>query len=152
VRFVCRECDRARQWASIDVDGQLSEFERTLLDAHLVGCQSCAEFRREIARLTQVVRAAPAAQLTRPIEVARVRRRYGLRLAPAAAAMAAAVLGLGSLLASSQLHTGSVGDGVVHHARSFKFDPDTAAAAVRQPVVTRTAQNSVHGGPVLFDG
>jgi predicted anti-sigma-YlaC factor YlaD len=149
---VCRECDRARQWASIDVDGQLSEFERTLLDAHLVGCQSCAEFRREIAQLTQVVRAAPAAQLTRPIEIARVRRRYGLRLAPAAAAMAAAVLGLGSLLASSQLHTGSVGNAVVHHTRSFKFDPDTAAAAIRQPVVTRTAQNSVHGGPVLFDG
>jgi len=149
---VRRECDRARQSASIDVDGQLSEFERTLLEAHLVGCQSCAEFHREIAGLTHAIRAAPAAQLTRPIEVARVRRRYGLRLAPAAAAMAAAVLGLGSLLASSQLHTGSVGNAVVHHARSFKFDPDTAAAAMRQPVVTQTAQSSVHGGPVLFDG
>jgi predicted anti-sigma-YlaC factor YlaD len=159
VRFVHRECDRARQRASIDVDGELSEFERALLDAHLADCQSCGEFRREIAGLTQAVRIAQAAQLTRPIEIARVRRRYGLRLAPyglrlapAAAVMTVAVLGLGSLVASTQLHSGSVGNVVVHHARSFKFDPDAAAAAVRQPVVTRVlAQSSVHGGPVLFD-
>ena len=159
MRFLHRECDWARQWASIDVDGELSEFERALLDAHLAGCQSCTEFRQEIAGLTQAVRVAQAAQLTRPIEIARVRRRYGLRLAPygmrlapAAAVMTVAVLGLGSLVASTQLRSGSVGKAVAQHARSFKFDPDTAAAAVRQPVVTRAlAQTAVHGGPVLAD-
>ena len=152
MRFLHRECDWARQWASIDVDGELSEFERALLDAHLAGCQSCTEFRQEIAGLTQAVRVAQAAQLTRPIEIARVRRRYGLRLAPAAAVMTVAVLALGSLVASTQLRSGSVGKAVAQHARSFKFDPDTAAAAVRRPVVTLAlAQSAVHGGPVLAD-
>jgi predicted anti-sigma-YlaC factor YlaD len=152
VRFVHRECDRARQRVSIDVDGELSEFERALVDAHLASCQPCSEFRREIAGLTQTVRAAPSIELTRPIEIARLRRRYGLRLAPAAAAMAAVVVGLGSLVASTQLRSGSVGNAVIHHARSFKFDPDTAAAAIREPTVTRVvAQSAVHGGPVLVD-
>lgn len=154
MRFVHGECERARQRASIEVDGELSGFERALLDAHVAACQSCAELRREIAGLTRAIRAAPASQLTRPIEIARVRRRYsryGLRLAPAAAVMAAAVVGFGSLFASTELRSGSVGGAVVHHARSFRFDPDTAAAAIRQPVVTRRAQSAVHGGPVLVD-
>jgi predicted anti-sigma-YlaC factor YlaD len=28
-------CERARQWASADVDGELSTFERALLEDHL---------------------------------------------------------------------------------------------------------------------
>ena len=136
----------------MDVDGELSEFERVLLDAHLAGCQSCSEFRREIAGLTQAVRSTQPALLTAPIQIARLRRRYGLRLAPAAAAMAVAVVGLGSLVASTQLRPGSVANAVAHHARSFKFDPDTAAAAIHERVVvTRLAQSAVHGGPVLAD-
>lgn len=165
MRFVQRECDRARQWASADVDGELSDFERVLLHAHLSGCHACTEFHRDIVGVTRAVRAAPPAQLTRPIEITRVRRRHRLRLAPAAAAMAAAAVGLGSLLASSQFRSSSVGSAVVHHARSFRFDPDTAAAAKRQAVLTsasqrqarnvaaiaQTWQSSVHGGPVLVD-
>ena len=165
MRVVHRECDRARQWVSMDVDGELSEFESVLLDAHLAACPSCAEFRHDVSGLANALRAEPAAQLTRPIEIARVRRRHALRLAPAAAAMAAAVLGLGSLLASSQFRSGSVGSAVVHHARSFSFDPDTAYAAKRQPALTpatqrqvrniavlaQTWQSSPHGGPVLVD-
>ena len=38
------ECERARQWASTEIDGELSSFERVLLHAHLDACPSCSEF------------------------------------------------------------------------------------------------------------
>ena len=44
------ECERARQWASTELDGELSSFERVLLHAHLDACPSCSEFSGTIAR------------------------------------------------------------------------------------------------------
>ena len=40
-------CERARQWASLRLDGELSELENALLDAHLGRCQACSGFVRE---------------------------------------------------------------------------------------------------------
>src|ERR1700750_2030464 len=92
------ECDRARQWASTEVDGELSSFERVLLHAHLDACPSCREFSGTITGLTKALREARLEQLESPIVIGRPRRRARLRLAPAAAAMAGAAVGLGSLL------------------------------------------------------
>src|SRR5438034_9160826 len=55
-----------------------------------------------------MLRTAPLEQLERPIEIGRLRRRLPLRLAPAMAAMAVTVVGLGSILASSDLRSRSV--------------------------------------------
>src|SRR5437763_15494921 len=95
------ECDRARQWASTEVDGELSSFERVLLHAHLDACPSCREFSGTITGLTATLREARLEQLERPIVIGRLRRRARLRLAPAVAAMAVAAGGLGSFLAAS---------------------------------------------------
>jgi predicted anti-sigma-YlaC factor YlaD len=100
-------CERARQWASLELDGELSSFERALLDAHVGGCASCNEFRAEIGGLTTALRAAPQERFE-GVVVSRARRRVRMRLAPAAAAMAVAAVGLGSLVASSSLRSGSV--------------------------------------------
>jgi predicted anti-sigma-YlaC factor YlaD len=96
-------CERARQWASADVDGELSTFERVLLADHLERCASCAAFNSELRGLTSALRAAPRERFE-GVVIGRIRRRARLRLAPAAAAMAIAAVGLGSLLASSQLN------------------------------------------------
>ena len=37
-------CERAREWASLRLDGELSELERALLDAHTRNCAACAEY------------------------------------------------------------------------------------------------------------
>ena len=37
-------CDRARAWAALAPDGELSELERKLLDAHVVRCGACSRF------------------------------------------------------------------------------------------------------------
>lgn len=94
-------CERARQWASADVDGELSTFERALLEDHLGRCSSCREFSRDVGGMTSALRAAPLQQFD-GVVLGRVRRQVRLRLAPAAAAMAIVAVGLGSLVASTQ--------------------------------------------------
>jgi predicted anti-sigma-YlaC factor YlaD len=85
-------CDRARAWISLRVDGELSELEGALLDAHLVRCQECAAFSVDVTAVTGVLRAAPLEQLQHPVSVSlRLRRR---RLVPvrAVASVAAVVV------------------------------------------------------------
>jgi predicted anti-sigma-YlaC factor YlaD len=159
VRTIHGACDRARQWATADLDGELSRFERVLLDAHLTDCPSCREFTTAIDGFTEMLREAPPAALERPIEIGRLRRRIGLRLAPAVAAMAVTVVGLGSILASSDLRTRSVGDANVgdsvssHLASVDTMNLSTAGALASAsnavPRITASGRSSLHGGPVI---
>lgn len=154
-------CDRARQWATADLDGELSRFERVLLSAHLADCPSCREFTAAIGGLTQMLRTAPPESLERPIVIGRLRRRVGLRLAPAVAAMAVTVVGLGSILASSDLRTRSMrdatgtSDGVSSHLASVDTMNLSTAGAIASAVVsspvrlTAAGHSSLHGGPVI---
>jgi anti-sigma factor RsiW len=52
-------CDRARAWASLDLDGELSQLERALLAAHLRRCAECAAAVGEMRGVTALLRAAP---------------------------------------------------------------------------------------------
>jgi predicted anti-sigma-YlaC factor YlaD len=106
VRTVHGDCDRARQWASIELDGELSTFEGVLLHAHLAGCASCREFHSGIGDFAAALRGAPDEQFE-GVQLGRMRRRVSLRLAPAVAAMAVLAVGLGSISASSHLGFGS---------------------------------------------
>jgi predicted anti-sigma-YlaC factor YlaD len=160
VRTIHGACDRARQWATADLDGELSRFERVLLDAHLVDCPSCREFATAIGGFTEMLRTAQPAALERSIEIGRLRRRISLRLAPAVAAMAVTVVGLGSILASSDLRTRSVGDtngrgdSVTSHLASvdtMNLSTAGALASASNVVqrITATGRSSLHGGPVI---
>jgi hypothetical protein len=151
-------CDRARQWATADVDGELSRFEHVLLSAHLADCPPCREFHAAIGGFTEMLRAAPPETLERPIEIGRVRRRISVRLAPAVAAMAVTVVGLGSILASSDLRTRPVrdGSGPIDRASSNLASVDTMNLSTAQAIANVTtsspraaARSSLHGGPVI---
>jgi uncharacterized protein with ACT and thioredoxin-like domain len=105
-----------------------------------------------------MLRTAPPAALERTIEIGRLRRRIGLRLAPAVAAMAVTVVGLGSILASSDLRTRSVGDANGDSIASHLASVDTmnlstagalASASNAVPRLTRAGRSSLHGGPVI---
>jgi predicted anti-sigma-YlaC factor YlaD len=81
-------CERARSWASLRADGELSELESALLDAHLGRCLSCGAFAHRTEGIAAALRAAP---LERPalFEVrARPARRTGLRALQVVAAVA----------------------------------------------------------------
>jgi predicted anti-sigma-YlaC factor YlaD len=100
-----RACERAQAWASLDVDGELSQLERALLAAHLRRCAACADARAEVHALSELVRGAPLDVPARPLFVPSEPRARGLALRLAAAAtLAALAAGLGVL-------AGSVGDG-----------------------------------------
>ncbi|HKD34218.1 MAG TPA: zf-HC2 domain-containing protein [Gaiellaceae bacterium] len=163
MRAVQRKCDRARQWASLELDGELSSFELALLENHVAGCASCAEFRTEINGLTSALRAAPYEPF-QGVVLARVRRNLRLRLAPAAAAMAVAAVGLGSILASASFRGSSVGHiaqrvGASPAAASVTPNPDTMNLSTSVAIKTLRARTAAHiaprsrrslrGGPVV---
>ena len=154
-------CDRAREWATAEVDGELSRFELVLMRAHLDACSSCREFHTAIGGITRTLRATPLEHLERTIEVKRLRRRLRPQLAPAAAAMALAAVVLGSGLVSTELRSsGSVRDasGVssgpasvdtmnlsMNEALTAKSSTNTSSRVVRR------LQGSLRGGPVVGD-
>jgi predicted anti-sigma-YlaC factor YlaD len=85
-------CERAQQWLSLELDGELSELERVALTRHLEWCASCREAAARMAGLTSLLRAEP---LLEPTARAAVAARPGrTRRAKQAAALAlAAVVG-----------------------------------------------------------
>jgi anti-sigma factor RsiW len=54
-----RLCSRARFWASLRLDDQLSELEAAMLDAHLRSCPSCRAFTAGADQTTADLRSAP---------------------------------------------------------------------------------------------
>jgi anti-sigma factor RsiW len=51
-------CARARFWASLRVDGELSELEGALLDAHLARCAECSATAAGFGASTEALRSA----------------------------------------------------------------------------------------------
>jgi predicted anti-sigma-YlaC factor YlaD len=61
-------CERARFWASLRLDGELSELESALLDAHLARCVGCREIAGGFDTSTAALRSAPLERLA-PVAV-----------------------------------------------------------------------------------
>jgi predicted anti-sigma-YlaC factor YlaD len=98
-RLTGQLCDRAREWASLRLDGELSELESALLGAHVERCADCRAFVDDVDLATTALRSASLEPLMTP--VALPRRRVGSRTrtlqAAAAAALVLTAAGLGSL-------------------------------------------------------
>jgi predicted anti-sigma-YlaC factor YlaD len=56
-------CERARLWASLRLDGELSELEGALLDAHLARCAGCRAVADGFGASTTALRSAPLERL-----------------------------------------------------------------------------------------
>jgi anti-sigma factor RsiW len=90
------------------MDGELSDFERALLDSHLERCPSCRAFADDLVAVTNRLRAAPLAQPS--IMVSLPRRRFvamrNVQVSAAAAAVVS-VVGIGALF--GMLHSSATG-------------------------------------------
>lgn len=85
-------CERARRWASLRTDGELSELEHALLDAHLARCGSCRAFARVTVELAGALASAPLERSGRlSLVPSRPRRLTGVVRTTLAAASVAAV-------------------------------------------------------------
>jgi hypothetical protein len=114
-------CERARQWASLRIDGELSELEDTLLEKHLEGCASCRAFAARLTAATEAVRAVlqerpqiDYPRFKRPV----IRLPVGRRVAIVAVAAAAA---LGAFVGSSLEKPAPE---KAPHGRQFSFRTD----------------------------
>lgn len=93
-----RGCERAQEWASLELDGELSQLERVLLATHLRRCAACAETVAGMRSLTTALRAAPYEPLDAPafVVTAEVRRSRPLAVRlTLAATLALVAAGLG---------------------------------------------------------
>jgi predicted anti-sigma-YlaC factor YlaD len=120
-------CERAREWASLRLDDELSELERVLLDAHLGRCSECAGYVADIGAVTREIRTAELVTLPQPIALPLRRRLAFANRALQAGAAAAAVVAV------------SVGLGV--QSGSGKSTRDLVANAVRMP------ESAISSGP-----
>lgn len=95
-------CEYARQAASLRLDGELSEFELALLEAHLSKCADCRAFEADIAPITAAVRTTPLEPVGTPFELPRKRGGVArMRVLSAVAAVAVVAVGLGTLAEST---------------------------------------------------
>jgi predicted anti-sigma-YlaC factor YlaD len=98
MRMTGRRCDRAREYASLRLDGELSDFERALLDSHLERCPGCRAFADDLVSVTERLRTA---KLERPLIALTLPRRRFVALrnvqVSAAAAAIVSVVGVGAL-------------------------------------------------------
>ena len=92
-------CDQARAWAALAPDGELSEIERKLLEAHLTRCRECRAFASQVAGVAGALRRERLVPLSHPISIVSWRRRSGyarFRAVGAVAAVALAAVGISS--------------------------------------------------------
>jgi anti-sigma factor RsiW len=94
VKPLTKQCERARECASLRLDGELSEFEQALLSAHLARCEPCRSYAAELDAITTRLRSAPLEPLEQPVTLP-PRRRISRRPVEIAAAAALMLTALG---------------------------------------------------------
>jgi len=97
-----RVCDRAREYSSRSLDGELSDFERALLETHLERCDACRAYAVELAEIVTRLRLEPLEALPHPVSLPSRRRVRARALQGAAAVAAAAVAATAGLVGSLQ--------------------------------------------------
>ena len=110
-------CERAMQWISLDLDGELSQLEQAALARHVDACDRCREVTTEVSAFTQLIRAAPLVELERPVAVAAPRRARAQVARRAAVSLAFAALAGVAALGGIVLTSGGTN---AHSALSFR--------------------------------
>jgi predicted anti-sigma-YlaC factor YlaD len=95
VKPMTKQCERAREAASLRLDSELSEFEQALLAAHLSRCDGCRAFAAELDAVTTRIRATPLERLEEPVALPSRRRAITRRPVEIAAAAALMLTALG---------------------------------------------------------
>ena len=81
--FQPSSCTRTREWISFALDGELSDFERFLMEHHVERCADCSLFERDTRMIAEGIRSTSVESPSAPVTVGRLQqRRFGrLRLA-----------------------------------------------------------------------
>ena len=124
-------CERARAWASRDLDGELSELESAMLHHHMHRCEPCAAFAEGTAHATQLLRQAPLEQIAARVVIMRHRRRPRVLRAASTLAAACVVLAMVGVTVSRELRYQS--------SRDLQRSPIEQRLFTEQPKLGSTA-------------
>jgi predicted anti-sigma-YlaC factor YlaD len=134
-------CDRVRGQVSLRLDGELSQLESRMVDAHLARCADCREFAAGITDVTEALRSAPLERLLRPVAVRRLRRASVSRAQVSmVAAVAVAVLGALTQIGDRQ------GEPAFTHPTRFESSQQLSREV--QQIIADGRAFSQHAGPV----
>ena len=130
-------CERARNWASLRVDGELSELEGALLDSHLGGCPSCRAFADEADGIAAALRVFPPDRLDAPVTIAFRPRPRRTRLLHTAVAVALVLVAaaLGSVLGVANTSRSTSAPPVKHVAMVAATEDADQLRKLRRPVL-----------------
>jgi predicted anti-sigma-YlaC factor YlaD len=105
VQFRSNACDRAREYVSRRLDGDLSELEAVLLRAHLKRCLACRDFDAALVGHTTLLRNSQLEPLGFQIRLPSLRRNvWTMRLGAIAAVTAVALIGTVTAIDSLTRH------------------------------------------------
>jgi predicted anti-sigma-YlaC factor YlaD len=137
-------CELAREQVSVQLDGELSEFEQIALDAHLTSCAGCSAYAASAGEVSARLRAAELEQPEFPVVLPH-RSRLGIpaRAAQVAAAAAVAVV-VGLSSAGLTLTNGGHQSASLRAAEAFpdrgpNFEPIRTS---RTPIGLRTERRT----------
>ena len=99
-------CERVRVQVSLELDGELSQLERAMLDAHVLRCADCRSYRDDVRAFARALRTAPLEPVP-ALSVRRFRRTAVRFQAAVAAAMAFAAVGVGAQAVRGHQEAGS---------------------------------------------
>jgi hypothetical protein len=138
VKPLTRQCERARECASLRLDDELSEFEQALVHAHLARCEPCRAFADELEATTNHIRSTPLERLEQPVALPSRRRLVPRRPVEVAAAAALMLTTLGVAGALRTIETSNPtlsygGPGVSNTLESREFS-DIRREMLRRPV------------------
>jgi predicted anti-sigma-YlaC factor YlaD len=134
-------CDRVRAQVSLRLDGELSQLESRMVEAHLARCASCSEFAEGVTDVTQALRSAPLERLAQPVVIRRLRRASVSRAQVSmVAAVAVAVLGTLTQIGDRQSEPG--------FAHPTRFETSQQLNREVQQVIADGRAFAQHAGPV----
>jgi predicted anti-sigma-YlaC factor YlaD len=122
-------CERTRTYVSLEVDGELSEFESGFLATHILRCSECREYRAQVRAVAKHMRETPQAVPARSVQLPdrRASRRASLLAryqVGAAAALAVAVVGTASLATQAAIDAEPVSPTSRETVRSAPLNPN----------------------------
>jgi anti-sigma factor RsiW len=128
------DCGRARRWAALAPDGELSMLELRLLQVHLQRCPACARVATDIEAISDAIRSAPLEAPSAQVALPVLRRATLLNRTP-------------SVRSVGRLAAVAVGGLLAFTVGSWTSDETVATLPVRPIVIDNTDFAAVNAEP-----
>jgi anti-sigma factor RsiW len=138
-----RDCGRARRWAALAPDGELSMLELRLLQAHTQRCPVCARVAADIEAISDAIRSAPLESPSAQVALPVLRRATFLNRTPSVRSVGRlAAVAVGGLLAFTVGSWSAHETGATLPASPIVIDNTDFAAVASEPTELRAFRHA----------